>query len=75
MLLAETQKDSEWVVREWDRLKKKYGNKFIAVLGCKVIAHHEDIKSLMKIVDNKVPQKKNFVTTEFIGLKELRWVK
>lgn len=74
-LLATSLEDSKWVVREWERLKLKYGNKFIAVLGCRVIAHHEDIKALMKIVDEKVPDKKDFVTTEFINLKEMRWLR
>jgi len=74
-MLASTLKDSRWLVKEWERLKKEYGDKFVAVLDCKVIAHHEDIKTLMRIVDEKVPEKKDFVTTEFINIKELRWLR
>lgn len=74
-MLASTLRDSKWLVSEWERLKKDYGDKFIAVLDCKVIAHHEDIKALMKMVDERVPEKKDFVTTEFINIKELRWVR
>ena len=74
-MLASSLKDSKWLVKEWERLKKEYGDKFIAVLDCKVIAHHEDIKALMKIVDEKVPERKDFVTTEFINIKEVRWIR
>jgi hypothetical protein len=74
-LLASTLKDSKWLVKEWEYLKEKYGDKFVAVLDCRVIAHHEDIEALMKIVDEKVPDRKNFVTTEYINLKELRWIR
>jgi hypothetical protein len=74
-ILASTLKDSKWVIKEWETLKEKYGDKFVAVLDCRVIAHHEDISRLMKIVDAKVPDKKSYVTTEFINLKELRWIR
>jgi len=73
--LAGTLKDSKWVVKEWENLKKEYGDFFIAVLDCKVIAHHKDMKALMDIVDKKVPARKNYVTTEFINLKDIRWIK
>ena len=73
--LASTLKDSKWLVKEWEKLKRDYGNMFVAVLDCKVIAHHEDIKVLMEMVDEKVPERKNFVTTEFINIKELRWIR
>lgn len=73
--LAGTLKDSKWVVKEWENLKKKYGDSFIAVLDCRVIAHHRDMKVLMDIVDRKVPDRKNYVTTEFINLKEIRWLR
>ena len=74
-MLASTLRDSKWVITEWENLKQKYGDKFVAVLDCKVIAHHEDITGLMRIVDAKVPEKKDYVTTEFINLKELRWIR
>jgi hypothetical protein len=74
-MLADTLRDSKWLVKEWERLKREYGDKFIAVLDCKVIAHHKDIKALMKMVDEKVPDKKDFVTTEFINIRELRWIR
>jgi hypothetical protein len=74
-MLASTLKDSKWLVREWEHLKEEYGDMFVAVLDCKVIAHHKDIESLMKIVDEKVPDRKDFVTTEFINMREVRWIR
>lgn len=74
-MLAETLQDSRWVVKEWDRLKDKYADTFIAVLDCKVVAHHKSMKRLMQIVDKKYPHRKNFVTTEFICLKDVRWIR
>ena len=74
-MLAKTLEDSKWVVKEWDSLKDKYGDCFIAVLDCKVIAHHKNMERLMETVDNKFPRRKAFVTTEFISLKDVRWIR
>ncbi|TET80525.1 hypothetical protein E3J38_05450 [candidate division TA06 bacterium] len=74
-MLAKTLEDSRWVVKEWDRLKDKYANSFVAVLDCKVIAHHKNMERLMEIVDKKFPHRKDFVTTEFISLKDVRWIR
>jgi len=74
-MLAKTLKDSKWVVKEWDRLKDKYANSVVAVLDCRVIAHHKSMKRLMEIVDKEFPHRKDFVTTEFISLKDVRWIR
>jgi len=74
-MLAKTLEDSKWVVKEWNRLKGKYGDCFIAVLDCRVIAHHKNMERLMEIVDNEFPHRKDFVTTEFISLKDVRWIR
>ncbi len=64
--------DTKWVIQNLDSIKKKFKGKFIAVLNRKVIAHHKNIESLMSEVESKFPDDVEFITTEFIGLKEIK---
>jgi hypothetical protein len=62
--------DSRWLVKEFEHLKTKYPNMFVAVLDQQVVASHENISELMKVVDEKFPEAKTFISTEYIGEKK-----
>ena len=62
--------DSRWLVKEYESLKEKYPNMFVAVLNQEVVASHENISELMKVVDEKYPEAKTFISTEYIGEKK-----
>lgn len=64
--------DTKWVIKNLHRIKGRYKGEFIAVLDCKVIAHHKRIGELMKIVELEFPEDVEFITTEFIGSKEIK---
>lgn len=64
--------DTKWVVENLSMIKKKYRDEFIAVLNQKIVAHHSDIEELMDIVEEKFPKEIEFITTEFIGSKEIK---
>ena len=62
--------DSRWLVRECETLKGKYPNMFVAVLNQRVVASHEKISELMKDVDERFPEAKTFISTDYIGEKK-----
>ncbi|MCK4233992.1 hypothetical protein KAU34_07220 [candidate division WOR-3 bacterium] len=64
--------DTKWVVQNLDKIKEKYKSEFIAVLNCKIIAHHKKIEELMRIIESEFPDDVEFITTEFIGSKEIK---
>jgi hypothetical protein len=64
--------DTKWVVENLSMIKKKYRGEFIAVLDQKIVAHNIDIEELMDIVEEKFPGEIEFITTEFIGSKEVK---
>lgn len=64
--------DTKWVIQNLHMIKEKYKGEFIAVLNCKVIAHHKKIEKLMKSVELEFPEDVEFITTEFIGSKEIK---
>ena len=64
--------DTKWVIQNLHKIKEKYKGQFIAVLDCKVIAHHKKIEELMKIVESEFPEDVEYITTEFIGSKEIK---
>ena len=64
--------DTKWVVQNLDKIKEKYKSEFIAVLNRKIIAHHKKIEELMRIIESEFPDDVEFITTEFIGSKEIK---
>ena len=64
--------DTKWVIQNLDKIKEKYKSEFIAVLNRKIIAHHKKIEELMRIIESEFPEDVEFITTEFIGSKEIK---
>lgn len=64
--------DTKWLIENLSTIKKKYKGEFVAVLDQKIIAHHIDIEKLMDIIEDKFPKEIEFITTEFIGSKEIK---
>lgn len=64
--------DTKWIIEHFDSIKKRYNGKFIAVLNCKVVAHHKDIEALMEIIESKYPEEIEYISTEFISEKEIK---
>ena len=67
----ESLKDTEWVVKNYKILKSKYEGKFIAVFKEKVILSNDDIDVLMEELEASFSDIIDFVTTEFVGKKEV----
>jgi hypothetical protein len=64
--------DTKWIIDHFDSIKKRYNREFIAVLNCKVVAHHKDIEALMDIIESEYPEEIEYISTEFISEKEIK---
>jgi hypothetical protein len=64
--------DTKWIIKHFDSIKKKYHGEFIAVLDRKVVAHHKEIEELMAVLEKEYPGEIEFISTEFIGKKEIK---
>lgn len=64
--------DTKWVINNHDSIIEKYNGEFIAVLDCKIVAHHKNIDDLMDIIESKFPDDVEYITTEFISTKEIK---
>jgi len=64
-------KDTEWVLENYKALKAKYEGKFIAVFKEEVILSNDNIDGLMEELESSFSDIINFVTTEFVGKKEV----
>jgi hypothetical protein len=64
--------DTKWIIEHFDSIRKQYGGEFIAVLNSTVVAHHKDIEALMDIVESEHPGEIEYISTEFIGEKEIK---
>jgi len=67
----ESLKDTEWEVKNYKILKSKYEGKFIAVFRKEVILSNDDIDVLMEELEASFSDIIDFVTTEFVGKKEV----
>ncbi|MFQ5906066.1 MAG: DUF5678 domain-containing protein [bacterium] len=69
-LMAATADDSRWLARNYAMLLEHYPERFVAVFNKKVVASHQDISELMKLVDKRLPNAGKLVSTEYITDKK-----
>lgn len=51
--LIEVQKNTEYIKKSYDSLKKNYTNQYIAIKDGKMIAHNEDMATVFKLLKSK----------------------
>jgi polyphosphate kinase len=51
--LIQIQKDSDYLKKSYDALKKQFSNQFIAIKEGGVIAHHPDMNTVLKMIQEK----------------------
>lgn len=68
--LREFRKNSEWIAKQREKLRKKYPNIYIAVRGQKVIAKHKNFLELLSSVE-KIPENEDIVI-DYISSKRLK---
>lgn len=48
--LIQIQKDSDYLKKSYDILKKQFSNQFIAIKEGDVIAHHQDMDTILRMI-------------------------
>ena len=48
--LIQIQKDSDYLKKSYDTLKKQFSNQFVAIKEEDVIAHHPDMDTVLKMI-------------------------
>jgi len=69
-LMVESADDSKWLAKNYSRLARRYPEQFVAVFNKKVVASHEDIAQLMKLVERRLPTATRLVSTEYLTRKK-----
>ncbi len=69
-LMIESVDDSKWLAKNYSKLARLYPDKFVAVFNKKVVASHQDIAELMKLVDRALPKAARLVSTEYMTRKK-----
>ncbi len=62
----------EWITRSMGNLRKKYGDRFVAVKDRKIVDSDSDFEALFERI-RKLPDSE-FVTIEFVSALELIWM-
>jgi hypothetical protein len=69
-LMVESADDSKWLAKNYSRLARRYPERFVAVFNKKVVASHQDIAQLMKLVERRFPKAARLVSTEYLTRKK-----
>jgi hypothetical protein len=68
--MVESAEDSKWLAKNYAKLARRYPDKFVAVFNKRVVASHEDISQLMKMVERRLPTAARLVSTEYVTRKK-----
>lgn len=69
-LIIESAEDSKWLARNYSKLARLYPDQFVAVFNKKVVASHQDISELMRVVEKRLPKAAKLVSTEYLTRKK-----
>lgn len=68
--LLQIHKDAEYLNKSYDSLKQKYTNQYIAIKNGAVIAHHKNMRDILKLIKNKKFNPAN-VLIEYVNPKDM----
>jgi hypothetical protein len=69
--LRNFQADSIWFDRNYEELKKKYKEEWVAVFRKQVIDHGKNLKSLLQRLSKNYPKDAGDIVVEFVTLEEV----
>lgn len=70
--ISQERENLAWISRSIAILRKKFGDRYIAVRNCRVIDHDENVEALLARV-RKLEHPES-VTIEFVSALELAWM-
>jgi hypothetical protein len=70
-ILSSYEENAKWLSRNYDELKKKFNNEWVAVLRKTVIDHDGDLTKLVKRLRQQHSKVYNQIAVEYVTTKEL----
>ena len=70
-ILLNYENNAKWLSKNYDKLKAKFNNEWVAVLKKTVIDHDPDLTKLVKRLKQQHPKDYNKIATEYVTDKEL----
>lgn len=64
--MVEYETDLDWFIENHDKLADRYSNKYVAILGGKVIGDDSSIEKLEKSLQNEYGQYLSHILVEFV---------
>jgi len=72
--LSKYEENSRWIRERYDELKKRFVGEWVAVLEGKIVDHDKDLKSLVKRLRGKYPDRYEQIAVEYIAVKEIELI-
>ena len=69
--LSDFEANAKWLRKNYDKLKKKFNNEWVAVLDETVLDHDTDLERLVKRLKSKHNKVYNQIAVEFVTTEEL----
>jgi hypothetical protein len=71
VILLNYEDNAKWLSKNYDKLKAKFNDEWVAVLNRKVIDHDPRLTTLVKRLRQQHPKVYNKIATEYVTDKEL----
>ena len=73
-ILLKYENNAKWLSKNYDKLKAKFNNEWVAVLNKTVIDHDPDLTTLVKRLKQQHQKDYNKIATEYVTDKELNLI-
>ena len=70
-VLSNFENNAKWLRKNYDKLKKKFNNEWVAVLDEAVLDHGTDLKKLVKRLKKQHAKVYNQIAVEYVTTEEL----
>ncbi len=70
-VLLSFEANTQWLSKNYDKLKQKFNKEWVAVLDNAVLDHDSDLKKLVKRLRAKYPNAYNKIAVEYVTTEEL----
>ncbi|MGD0203008.1 MAG: DUF5678 domain-containing protein [Candidatus Bathyarchaeia archaeon] len=73
-LLSNLEGNARWISDNYEALKKRYNNEWVAVLDKSVIDHDRDFSKLVERLRTRFSEKYNEIALEYVTSEELNLI-
>ena len=72
--LERFKEDTEWLNKNYDRLKTRYPEEYVAVFNNRIVDHDRDLSRLMGRLEVRYPEKHGHIAIEFVTKKKVELI-